>query len=479
MVLEGSTPGGHPSPQAVLDNARKLFDAIGTQGPYDHTVQQRGLEALEADIAAVMTDICHLIASASDPQLRTDVIRQLVRLLSIEHMNGNAIDEKAFSAGVVPVLVEQLRFSLTKGPAEEVEGLVAALALGMLGARHATAFVDAGAIPPLVQLVSSPNDYVRLGAVGALKKVTEGSVARRDAVLAAGILQPLLVTIRESTMTDVVAMGVQLVATLWSVQPRPPLADLAPFVPELVRLFSAPQQDECVKVKARGALAYVGVLCIEAYGTDADRDALVGCGAVASIKTLLEAADPRMKDIACLTATAAVDGGLVPLLVHAAASEEAHVRYNETAAMAIANVLAQGSQQQVEYVVECGGIQPLCDLIDVDNNRNLFIGVMLLKIILSSGREKQANEGLPDNPYCMLVEQAGGVDKIATLQAHTNMDVAAQAIIIFVGCFPARVDVRRVEALVDVGVIQVVRQPGGGEDDRATRTSFYCAAVRQ
>ncbi|CEM29748.1 unnamed protein product [Vitrella brassicaformis CCMP3155] len=63
---------GHPSPQAVLTKTRKLYNAVQTKEAYDQAIPQRGLEAVEADITAVMADLCHLIASASDPQVRAE-----------------------------------------------------------------------------------------------------------------------------------------------------------------------------------------------------------------------------------------------------------------------------------------------------------------------------------------------------------------------------------------------------------------------
>mmetsp|Transcript_35242 Transcript_35242/g.101358 ORF Transcript_35242/g.101358 Transcript_35242/m.101358 type:complete len:114 (-) Transcript_35242:2653-2994(-) len=94
----------NPSPQAVLAKACVLHDAIRTREAYDHTMKQR--EPVDADIAVVMTGICHLIASASDPQLQVDATQQLVRLLSVEHIDS--IAQKAIEAGSVPVLVGNL-----------------------------------------------------------------------------------------------------------------------------------------------------------------------------------------------------------------------------------------------------------------------------------------------------------------------------------------------------------------------------------
>jgi len=201
---------------------------------------------------------------------------------------------------------------------------------------------------------------------------------------------------------------------------------------------------------------------------------------VASLKALLESAEPSLKCVASLTAyvisagsfehrQAVIDGDLVPLLVDVAASGETELELKEMAARTVGNI-AGGVQQQTEYVVECGGIQPLCDLLQASTEDLMGLQSTLLVLYktLRAGRQKQANEGLPDNPYCTLLEQAGGVDKIVELQAHNDVAIAVRALAILATYLPNRVDAQRLEALVEAGVIQVVPQPGGGEDDRAT-----------
>ncbi|CEM25924.1 unnamed protein product [Vitrella brassicaformis CCMP3155] len=203
-----------------------------------------------------MTDICHLTASASDQQLWSRAMYQLLRLLSIDHMAAT-IEQKAVDVVVVPVLVEQL------SGREELESVAAAVALSRLALRHAAAVVDASAVPPLVQLVSSPDDDVRTEAIEALCNVTEGSVAGRDAVVAAaGVLEPLLKAMRESTNIKVLAIGVQLLFTLWSVRPSlPPLVKLAPFVPILASLTSTTEEGD--RVRVMGVCG--GVVCLGVY----------------------------------------------------------------------------------------------------------------------------------------------------------------------------------------------------------------------
>ncbi|CEM29132.1 unnamed protein product [Vitrella brassicaformis CCMP3155] len=486
MASAGSTADAvgttvdNPSLQAVLAKASDLVHAIHTKEAYDHAVKQRGSEAVEADIAAVMTDICNMMASASDPQLRAEAMRQLAGLLSIEHIEG--IGQKAVDVGLVPVLVEQL------SGCEDLQA-AAGQALSMLAIQNGDAVVNADAVPPLVQLVSSPDDDVRGGGIATLCNITAGSAACRDVVVAAGIVEPLLKAMRESSNAAVLTVSACLLRNLWIVPenaPLPaPLAELAPFVPVLVGLVAAPQQDDRVLKAARVALQHL-IHRLHGQGTDADRDALVECGAVASIKPLVQMADLEMKGPALLMVyfvaegttshvQTVIDGGLVPLLVDLAANAESDSGLKEIAVGNILLIVVKGSQRQIEYVVECGGIRPLCDLLDGADGQirdgQIRDIISALHRILNAGRQKQATEGLPNNPYSTLLEQAAGVDKLVELQTHNNMDIALRAVLCSFIHLPDRVDEQRLEALIQAGVIQVVNEQGGDEDDRATHVS--------
>jgi len=394
---------------------------------------------------------------------------------------------------------------------------LAAKALGLLADRHVAAVVDAGAIPPLVQLVSSSVDDVCGEAICALGHIAGGSVTHRELVLAAGILEPLLKVLRESSHTPVLRIGAWLLVHVHCREPSYPLADFAPFVAVLLNHIGQPEQDQGVLECALTVLTQVSedelrhavramglcgrlvellahdiltvrrpaswLVALVAGGTDADRDALVECGAMASIKTLLESAEADVNGAACLTAInmttgttahrqAVIDADLVPVLINVAAGGEADLSINQMAATAIGNI-ARGSQQQTEHVAEFGGIQPLCDLLEgtagLQQHNFIVVTLPTLDKILAVGRQKQAEEGLPDNTYGTLVEQAGGVDKVAALQTHSDVGIAVKAAMVVAKYFPDRFHGQRLTALIQEGVIQVVRQPGGGEDDQATQ----------
>merc|ERR1712083_1294692 len=98
------------------------------------------------------------------------------------------------------------------------------------------------------------------------------------------------------------------------------------------------------------------------------------------------------------------------------------------AAWAISNATAGGSPQQIEHLVQCGCIKPMVDLMTVSDVK--FIGVALdaIENILRVGKKMQQENGLVENPIVALVEQAGGLERIETLQGDPNEDVYQKAI---------------------------------------------------
>ncbi|CEM25909.1 unnamed protein product [Vitrella brassicaformis CCMP3155] len=327
---------------------------------------------------------------------------QLLRLLSINHM-ASTMEQKAVDVVVVPVLVEQL------SGREELESLV-----------------------------SSPDDDVRTEAIEALCNVTKGSVTGRDAVVAAaGVLEPLLKAMRESSSIKVLARGVQLLFTLWSVRPPlPPLAKLAPFVPILASFTSATDEGDRVRVMG---VPMPTVICWSSVPP-------------------WQSAEPQMRLTGCLTMAfvtggspahlqAVIDPDLFPLLVDAAVSAE----LSGTAARTIGRIVARGSQRQIEHDAVARAV--------ADAN---------------AGRQKQANwmRASPTTPTThKLSRPAMWTSWSSCRHTRTDGNIAEQTMAIHIDHFTARVDAQRLEALIQAGVIHVVPEPGGGEDDRATHVS--------
>merc|ERR1712203_211452 len=119
------------------------------------------------------------------------------------------------------------------------------------------------------------------------------------------------------------------------------------------------------------------------------------------------------------------------------------------AAWAISNATSGGSPQQVEYLVECGCIKPMVELLSVSDAKIIGVALEAIENILKVGKQKQQEQGLADNPFAMLVEQADGLQKIEALQEDPNEDVYQKAMKILENYFPLEDD--DAEIAEDVG----------------------------
>ncbi|KAF7234975.1 Importin subunit alpha-7 [Varanus komodoensis] len=78
------------------------------------------------------------------------------------------------------------------------------------------------------------------------------------------------------------------------------------------------------------------------------------------------------------------------------------------------------------YLVNLGCIKPLCDLLTVMDSKIVQVALNGLENILRLG-EQEAKQSGAGNPYCSLIEEAYGLDKIEFLQSHENQEIYQKA----------------------------------------------------
>lgn len=65
------------------------------------------------------------------------------------------------------------------------------------------------------------------------------------------------------------------------------------------------------------------------------------------------------------------------------------------------------------YLVELGCIKPLCDLLTVMDSKIVQVALNGLENILRLGEQESRRSGAGINPYCALIEEAYGKDKVS------------------------------------------------------------------
>mmetsp|Transcript_31782 Transcript_31782/g.78809 ORF Transcript_31782/g.78809 Transcript_31782/m.78809 type:complete len:211 (-) Transcript_31782:1427-2059(-) len=114
--------------------------------------------------------LCHLgkILKSADVTKRSNAARQIRELLSIELPS---VTQAVVDAGMVPPLVELLKEHTRPRIQHEAVWSLTNIASGT--SEQTAAVVDAGAVPALVHLVSSPDDQVADQATWALGNMQE------------------------------------------------------------------------------------------------------------------------------------------------------------------------------------------------------------------------------------------------------------------------------------------------------------------
>jgi len=124
---------------------------------------------------------------------------------------------------------------------------------------------------------------------------------------------------------------------------------------------------------------------------------------------------------------AVIDCKIIPHLVEILSKAEFKTR--KEAAWTITNAASGGSPEQVRYLVECNCIPPLCDLLTVIDTHIVQVALNGLENLLRIGQLSVIKdcEIANTNPYAVLVEECGGLDKIEFLQQHENSEVYVKA----------------------------------------------------
>ena len=200
---------------------------------------------LEASPAQLIEGI-----NSDDPTLQLPAVTQFRKLLSIP--KTPPITE-VIAAGVVPRFVQFLQFA--DNPMLQFEAASALTNIAFGTSEHARAVISNGAVPILVQLLTSPNDDVREQAVWALGNIAGDSPECRDLVLSHQALAPLLEQLNPQSKISMLRRGTWTLSNLCRGKPQPAWHMVAPALPVLAQLISS--DDEEVLADACWALSYL------------------------------------------------------------------------------------------------------------------------------------------------------------------------------------------------------------------------------
>ena len=177
-------------------------------------------------------------------------------------------------------------------------------------------------------------------------------------------------------------------------------------------------------------------------GDDVQTQIIINCGALPALHSLLGSQKDGIRKEACWTISnvtagnstqiqAVIDAGIIPPLINLLSNGDFKTR--KEACWAISNATSGGLQKpdQIRFLVQNGCIKPLCDLLSCPDNKIIQVALDGLENILKVGEmDKEASEDPSDqavNHYALIIEEAGGMEKIHDCQNNINEDIYMKA----------------------------------------------------
>lgn len=177
-------------------------------------------------------------------------------------------------------------------------------------------------------------------------------------------------------------------------------------------------------------------------GDDLQTQIIINCGALPALLQLLSSQKDGIRKEACWTISnvtagnstqiqAVIDAAIIPPLIHLLSHGDFKTR--KEACWAISNATSGGLQkpEQIRYLVSQGCIRPLCDLLSCPDNKIIQVALDGLENILKVGdMDKEASEDAANesvNNFALIIEEAGGMEKIHDCQNNVNEDIYMKA----------------------------------------------------
>jgi importin subunit alpha-1 len=322
------------------------------------------------------------------------------------------------------------------------------------------AIIKSGAVPILINLLQHQADAVKEQTLWAFFNIAGDSASNRDYVLQMGAMQPVLTIISSNPQLSLLRQATDTLSNFFRGRPIPDfrfiLAALHALAPLLFHDDDEVLQYACCTVfcASEGAndriqavidanivprmtellthrSSLVQIHAVRTIrnivnGNDQQTQIVLDCNALPNIASLLIHTIQDIRKEACsalseITAgnkdqiQAVIDANIIPILISILNGDLNGVK--KEAAWAVANATVNATDKQIQYLVHCGVIRSLCNLLTIRVNIIVNVALAGLGNILASGARVEEH-GV--NVYLRFIYDVNGLEKIKSLQAQNK-----------------------------------------------------------